>query len=320
MWYTIFMLSKRQEAELVTAIQGRGEIPLKFAYLGKGASNWDKIANQRTEDGGINSAEAILLKKRIEDFVSTLSTEKGINIIDIGCGNGLPVLPILKYLVDKNIKFTYVPLDISLEMQNLAIVTITKEFPGTESKPFQLDFELGQFSDIMYDLKKNGSVNLMLFLGSTLGNHSDLGRVLTNFRDSMTSKDYMIVGVELTNLVKAQNIVNHYQGESIENFVFFTLDYLNVSRKDYKLDVTWNAQENQIEMRALLQKDINLEIAEERFTLKKGENILLARSRKFSESIVTKLFSEVGFRTELLTTGEDRGYLLTMVQPTRYSI
>lgn len=314
------MLTKRQEAELVTAIQGRGEIPLKFAYLGEGASNWDKIATQRTDSGGINSAEANLLEKRIEDFVSTLSADQGINVIDIGCGNGYPVFPVLKYLTEKNIKHVYVPLDISQEMLDLAVETVSKEFPNIESKPFQIDFELGQFSDIMYDLKKDGSVNLMLFLGSTLGNHSDLSRVLTNFRDSMTSKDFMIVGVELTNLIKAQNIIHHYEGKAVENFISFTLDYLKVPRKDYKIDVSWNTQENQVEIRAALQKDILLEIAQEKFTLNKGESLLLSRSKKFSESVVTKLLSDVGFRTELLTTNSERGYLLTMVQPTRYSI
>jgi uncharacterized SAM-dependent methyltransferase len=314
------ILTRQQEAELVTAIQGRGEIPLKFVYLGEGASNWDKIAGQRTEDGGINSAEAKLLYKRVEDFVSTLDTSRGLNIIDIGCGNGYPIFPVLKHLAEKNIKFTYVPLDISQEMLDLAIKNVEKEFPQTECKPLKNDFELGQFSDVMYELKKNGFDNLMLFLGSTLGNHSDLHRVLTNFRDSMTSKDYMIVGVELTNLAKSAGILHHYQTETVENFVSYVLDYLKVSKKDYKIEVSWNDPESRVEIRSNLENDISLEIGEEKFVLHKGEKLLLSRSKKFNESVITKLLSDVGFRTELLTTSEDRGYLLTMVQPTRYSV
>ena len=62
------MLTKRQEAELVTSIQGRGEVPLKFSYLGDGAQNWVAIA-KKGSGGGINSTEANLLKKRIQDFV-----------------------------------------------------------------------------------------------------------------------------------------------------------------------------------------------------------------------------------------------------------
>jgi len=125
------MLNKRQEAELVTAIQGRGEIPLKFSYIGAGAQNWNKIAQQRSEGEGINSAEATLLKKRINDFISTVEKKQNINIIDIGCGNGRPILPILKKLDEEDISFTYVPMDISQEMLGLAIETVQKEFPNT---------------------------------------------------------------------------------------------------------------------------------------------------------------------------------------------
>jgi hypothetical protein len=57
------LLTKRQKLELVTAIRGRGGISLKFAYVGEGAKNWDRIAKQRSDGGDINSAEAGLLKK-----------------------------------------------------------------------------------------------------------------------------------------------------------------------------------------------------------------------------------------------------------------
>ena len=53
------MLTRKQEFELITAIKGRGEIPLKFAYLGDGAKNWDAIAKHRSSAGGINTTEAI---------------------------------------------------------------------------------------------------------------------------------------------------------------------------------------------------------------------------------------------------------------------
>src|SRR5579859_6375166 len=99
------MLTKIQQAELVTAIQGRGEIPLKFNYLGEGAHDWDVIARERIKGEGINSVEAALLKKRIRDFLSTIDVRHGINIIDIGCGNGIPVLPILQQLKNKDINF-----------------------------------------------------------------------------------------------------------------------------------------------------------------------------------------------------------------------
>ena len=137
------LFTKRQESELITAIKGRGEIPLKFVYLGKGVYNWVKIAKSRLEKGGINNAEALLLKKRVAEFLNTIPDSKEINVIDIGCGDATPCLPILEKLKEKNIKFNYVPIDISKEMLDIAVNTVTSKFKGTNCKPFELDFELG---------------------------------------------------------------------------------------------------------------------------------------------------------------------------------
>lgn len=313
------MLSKRQEAELATAIQGRGEVPLKFSYLGNGAAYWDAIARERSNGNGINSEEKKLFIKRVNDFLSGISASH-VNVVDIGCGNGEPVLPVLDALQSRGIKFSYVPLDISDEMIALAVTTTKKHFQEIDVKPISMDFELGQFSEEMYELKQNGSVNLLLFLGNTMGNHSDLNRVLSNFRDSMTSKDFLIVGNELTNLAKVERIVPHYETVAVENLVTYTLDVLGVPKESYSYEAQWNEKYSQIEMRAVLKKFVHINTAGESFVIEKGERLLLARSRKFTEYTATKLFSEAGFRTELLTTSVDQGYILTMVQPTRYTV
>lgn len=314
------MFTKRQEIELITSIKGRGEIPLKFAYLGKGAVNWDRIARERASKGGINTTEAVLLKNKVNHFIANYKDKTHVNVIDIGCGNGTPAYPILEELRNRKIKFRYVPIDISQEMLQLAIKNIKKEFGDVDCKSFQLDFESGNFSDIIYDLKKEGSANLLLFLGSTLGNHSDRNRVLTNFRDSMTSEDFLILGVELTNFSKINKILPHYTGKIVDEFLYFIPEVIGINRKDTDYEPSWNDSLHQVEVKMMLKRDIDVKIGPETFRLEKGEQILLAISVKFTEWSITKLLSDVGFRTELLTTTQDRGYILSMVQPTRYFI
>jgi len=314
------MLTKRQEFELITAIKGRGEIPLKFAYLGEGSKNWDSIAKQRAAMGGINTIEAVLLTKKVNNFLTSYQQAKKINIVDIGCGNGSSIYPVLEEFRKNNIKFRYAPIDISKEMLDMAIKNVKSRFGNVDCQPSQLDFELGNFSDIIYELKKDGWSNLLLFLGSTLGNQSDRNRVLTNFRDSMTSDDFLIVGVELTNVLKVNRLLSQYQGKIVDDFVYFIPEKIGIKRTDTKYDVSWNDRLNQIEVKMILKNDMNVKIGSERFKLEKDEQILLAISVKFTEGSITKLLSDVGFRTELLTTTEDRGYLLSMVQPTRYAI
>ncbi len=313
------MFTKRQEAELITSIQGRGEIPLKFVYLGEGAKKWQAIAQKRS-GGGINSVEAGLLNKRAKDFLSVFKESKKINIIDIGCGDGTPALPLLEELEEQGIDFRYVPLDISQEMLDIAEDTILKKYKNCEVKKVLLDFELGNFSDVTYDLKLDGSSNLLLFLGSTIGNFSDRNRVLTNIRDSMSSDDFLMVGVEMTNFAKVSKLLPHYTDKLIEDIVYGVAVQVGVKKKETEYDVVWSDKEGQIEMWMALQKDQKISVGSDNFTLEKDERILLARSVKFNEWTFTKLISDVGLRTELLTTSKDRGYVLSMVQPTRYSV
>lgn len=313
------MFTKKQEFELLTAIKGRGEIPLKFAYLGEGAYNWVAIAQERAKKGGINLIERKLLSSRTEDFLRNYAGVNQVNVIDIGCGDGTPAYPILEKLNEKKIKFNYVPVDISEEMLNLAEKKVKKDFK-VDSNKILLDLDSGQFSDKIYSLRKEGTANLLLFLGSTLGNFSDMNRVLSNILESMSSEDYLILGMEMTNLVKAEQLVPHYTADIVLNFLKFIPNKIGFNNSNSEMVVNWNANENRIEVKLKLKKDVLVKVGSESFTLKKDELILLARSAKFTEWTFTKLLSDAGFRTELLTTSEDRGYTLSMIQPTRYSI
>ncbi|MFI5260280.1 MAG: L-histidine N(alpha)-methyltransferase [Candidatus Paceibacteria bacterium] len=314
------LFTKRQESELITAIKGRGEIPLKFVYLGEGAHNWDAIAGERTETGGINSMESALLTNKAADFVGVFKGISKINVIDIGCGNGYPGVPIFNELHKRGIAFRYVPVDISAELLDLAEKNVQKMFPDIEIRKFQLDFELGNFSDMTYDLKSDGSSNLLLFLGSTLGNFSDRNRVLTNFRDSMSSDDYLINGVELTNFAKINKILSHYQVDAVKDFLYFIPKQIGINPEDTDFNVVWNDRESQVEIRIIFKKDAFINIGKENFKLEEGESLFVARSIKFTEWSIMKLFSDVGYRNELLTTNADRTFMLSMVQPTRYLV
>ena len=313
------MFTKKQEFELLTAIKGRGEIPLKFAYLGEGAYNWEAIAQERAKKGGINLIERKLLNSRVEDFLRKYGQVNQLNVIDIGCGDGSPTYPILEKLNEKKIKFNYVPVDISEEMLNLAEKRIKRDFK-VESQKILLDLDSGQFSDKVYNLRKEGTANLLLFLGSTLGNFSDMHRVLSNILESMSSEDYLILGMEMTNLLKAEQLIPHYTAQIVQNLFWFIPNKIGLNYTNAETLVSWNANERRIEIKLKLKKDTKLKIGTESFTLKKDELILLARSAKFIEWTFTKLLSDAGFRTELLTTSEDRGKTLSMIQPTRYSI
>jgi len=313
-------LSKRQQLELITSLSARGEVPLKLSYLGDGAERWVKIANLRTGSDGINSLERDLITKRVGDFLNTFDKDIAINIVDIGCGDGAPAYPIADELVKDNRKFTYIPIDISTQLLKIASDNFKSKYSDIEIVPYELDFELGNFTEAIFQHKSDNSVNLLLFLGSTLGNFSDMGRILTNFRDSMGANDYLLIGMELVNFAKIENLIPHYTVDEVVSLAYMIPEQIGIDSKTSSYEVAWNDKKNQIELSARMKDGLSVKIQQEDIELEKNEKILLARSVKFSEAAFTKLVSEVDLRNELLTVNKNRSYLLSLVQPTRYLV
>lgn len=77
------LLTESQEAELITALVGRREIPLKLEYLGEGADRY--VAISAPEIGGGSEIDIIAGCK--EKFSNLLKNKK-YNLLDIGCGDG----------------------------------------------------------------------------------------------------------------------------------------------------------------------------------------------------------------------------------------
>ncbi|KKQ18053.1 MAG: hypothetical protein US31_C0011G0035 [Berkelbacteria bacterium GW2011_GWA1_36_9] len=315
------MYTQSQISELITAIKGRGEIPLKFDYIGElGAKRWAAIASKRHSDKhGINKVESDLLNAKVDAFIGSFKTLKKLNIIDIGPGDGSAVLPLLYSLKEKSVDFRYVPVDISQEMLDSSTKNIKNLFQDIAIEPVQLDFELGNFAEVTYRLKQGGYQNLMLFLGSTLGNQSDRQRVLTNFRDSMTSEDFLIIGVELVNLNKIEKIIEQYHVKEAEDLSMTTAENIGIKRSDGKYEVRFNNESSQVEGYFTFQANTSVEYANEKIIFEENDKLLLFRSLKFTEWIFAKVLSEVGFRMEIFTTSSEKGYSLVMCQPQRFN-
>ena len=194
------------------------------------------MAHERIgEKDAINSIEAQLLRNKLSEFLNPFGRIKGLNLIDIGCGDGISVLPIMQELKKRRIPFTYAPLDISKEMTKTAIRTVTREVGKCVSHPIIVDYERGNFSDVAFDLEENGHANLLLFLGSTLGNPTDIGRALSNFKESMTSNNFMIVGAQQTNLNRISKLLLHYKTDAVNNLVNYIPSLAGIKRGDVEV-------------------------------------------------------------------------------------
>jgi len=314
-------LTERQQYELLAAVSARGEIPVKFSYLGEGASRWDFEYRDAENNTGVPAIEMSLIMSHIKSFLRVFNQAKGLNLVDLECGNGLPAIDIINALEEEAVRINYVSVDLSKEMLALASKNIREALPKLSITELEIDFESESLANQLLGIKqKTKRPNLLINLGNTLGNYVNVDAVLTNFLQSMTLDDYLIIGNGLVNDQNPQKILKSYTGsESVKEATLAPARELGLFKDEDDYQVLWNAIEYRVEARIKLNETKQLFLAGQRLIMDVGDEILVLQSRKYTESSLTKLLSSVGFRTELLTTNRNRSYILAMVQPTRYS-
>jgi len=317
------LLSVPQELELLASLEAHGSVPLKFSYLGDGYLKWINIAKISRKSGGVEKIENELLIENLPTIFAELKNNqiKEFNIVDLGCGDGQPIESVFFYLRSSGLfqkyKINYVPIDISRNMLDHATSHIYHKFK-VETKPIVIDFEKGSFPEVLISSDNKKSLNFCFFLGNTLGNFSNTDRILSNFKDSLFSTDYLIIGNELANLQALNKIINYYRNKSGYEFVVNTLKKYGYKNSDGNFNIRWNENKKQIEGYLILKKDIEFNIARAKIKFEKNEEILLFVSKKFVEEDLIKIFNEIGFRIHLFTTNKEKRHCLLSVNPSRY--
>jgi len=316
-------LTISQELELLSSLEAHGSVPLKFSYLGDGYQKWINIAKMSRKSGGVEKIENELLTENLSFVFEELknNNSKEFNIVDLGCGDGKPIESVFSYLEKNNFlkkyKVTYIPIDISQNMLGHATNHISKKF-NVKTKTTLIDFEKGSFPEVLISANNKKSFNYCFFLGNTLGNFSDTGRILSNFKDSLFSTDYLIVGNELSNLHAINKIVDYYKDKSVYELVINILKHYGYKDSDGDFNVRWNENRKQIEGYLILNRDIEFEIAKSKIEFERNEEILLFISKKYVEEDLIKIFNEIGFRIHLFTTNREKRHCLLSINPSRY--
>ncbi|OGH04569.1 MAG: hypothetical protein A2W22_04870 [Candidatus Levybacteria bacterium RBG_16_35_11] len=311
-------LTKNQELELLSALDSRGESPLKFAYI-PGYKEWINVAQKSREEHSIQFEED-LLKIESFPFIFREITDqiKTVNIIDFGCGDGVPILPVINYLKTvPNIR--YIPVDISENMILEAKKTLKNKFPKIEIVSIISDFEKGEILEDIFQLTKSTNTrNYFFLLGNTLGNSNNTEKFLSNLKLSMFSEDSLIIGNQIANLFASSKFIKYYQAKEVYNLVTSTLRNYGMKCAFEEYTVRWNVRQKQIETFLTLREDKKITIASYPVSFEKGEEILLFTSKKFGEENLAEELNNVGFRIDFFATNKKKNTCIASVTPTRY--
>ncbi|WP_419212504.1 L-histidine N(alpha)-methyltransferase [Maribacter sp. X9] len=129
-------------------------------------------------------------RTKIADLFSAKGT---FDIIELGAGDGKKTKVILKELSERQIDFTYVPIDISKNALDQLANAIEKELPTVRTQPFQ-----GTYFQALQEMDNRKNRKIILFLGSNIGNmeHEQAIAFMDKIQQLMQPDDLLFMGFD----------------------------------------------------------------------------------------------------------------------------
>lgn len=164
----------------------------KYFYDDNGSRIFQEI--MQMQEYYLTDSEFEILSLQAQQIVEALKFKQSFNIIELGAGDGFKTFKLLEYLVNNDVKFNYIPIDISQEAISLLTQKLSKRLPKLSLKP-----KVGDYFEILSETSKKDVPSLLLFLGSNIGNYTNKKaiRLLRLMNQNMNADDKLLIGMDL---------------------------------------------------------------------------------------------------------------------------
>jgi len=165
----------------------------KYFYDERGDELFQSI--MKMDEYYLTAAEYEILSMQKEQLVADMKLmDAPFQLIEFGAGDGYKTKVLLRFLLESELDFEYIPIDISTSVLVQLENSLQEELPDLKVRPIAKDY----FS-ALEDLKSNNIRKVILFLGSNIGNFTKNSApgFLTQLSDRMNPDDYLLMGVDL---------------------------------------------------------------------------------------------------------------------------
>lgn len=164
----------------------------KYFYDDNGSRIFQEIMHM--PEYYLTDSEFEILSLQAKQIIDTVQFQQPFNIIELGAGDGFKTFKLLEYLVHNKIEFHYVPIDISQEAIDILSQKLLGRLPN-----LSIQAKVGDYFEVLNDLKQDDTPSLLLFLGSNIGNYleSQANDLLRLFNENMKSGDKLLIGIDL---------------------------------------------------------------------------------------------------------------------------
>ncbi len=225
-------------------------------------------------------------------------------LIELGSGDGMKTKILLNSMVNRAVRFQYIPVDISRIANKQLVESLAVEIPE-----LNVNAKTGDFFRVMKQLNGYSGIHkVILFLGSNIGNFSDeqLDLFLSQLSEFAHKGDKVMIGFDLK---KSPEIIMNAYDDPHGHSRDFTLNHLRRLNRELGADFDLNNFEQHTEYNPetgavksfLVSKNdhtVHIETLDESFNFKQWEPIFMELSRKFDLETIETLASKHGFRVE----------------------
>jgi dimethylhistidine N-methyltransferase len=279
--------------------QRRKTLPCRWLYDERGSELFEQIT--RLEEYYPTRVETGILRSNAAEIAGFVG--KGATLIEYGAGAGIKTEILIAALEAPRL---YVPVDISGDFLDHAVISLRHRFPSIGIWPIVADFT--EDFEIPAGIPVKG--RSAFFPGSTIGNldHADTVSFLRRVRRHVGPKGTAVIGADLTKDVKILRAAyNDKQGVTAE----FNLNLLaRINREldgDFRLDrfvheARWNNANSAIEMHLVSTHAQRVIVDGQSFEFAAGESIHTETSRKYGIKTLSAIVESAGWYIDEMWT------------------
>ncbi|HEX9153486.1 MAG TPA: L-histidine N(alpha)-methyltransferase [Candidatus Saccharimonadales bacterium] len=319
--------SPGQVIDIASNLDKYREIPSCYRYVGKSANLWDNHLHRLHQTGTSNMLTATIELLGLERgyFDALLKGHEYVNLIDLGVGNGLAAKDILEYLHSTGKLNRYIGIDSSRELLDITEHNINSWFNSAISvEKYCKDITHERFTEIAQSnsLGENttDNINIILFLGGTIGNFREPSQALKTIRDSMGKDDVLITSYEFD----SQNARSRFGTNNTESFSTimqrntFLMGQLGFSEDCYDIEWTFDNSIKSYLVQARLKQEItivfDIGVFKKTLNFQRGDTIQLLRMRKWTDNELMDLYEKNGLSQLRTTKLRDQEFVLLVSQ------
>lgn len=234
----------------------------------------------------------------------------GLDLIELGAGDGKKTKVLLKYMTDNGFNFIYKPIDISENAVQMLSMDLSQEMPN-----LQVDAEVGEYFDVLDRLKKfDKRKKAIMVLGSNIGNlrHPRAIDFLSKLGQTMLKDDLLFMGFDQKK--NPQTILDAYNDKTgitaaFNKNILFRINTELGGNFEVEKFIHWESYNPETGtaksfLVATEAMEVSIKAIELTINFDQWESIHVEISQKYDDKIVAWLAEEAGL--EIVTSYEDK--------------